>query len=53
MSFGSFKNNVTYKLIICKSYIYLICIYQQDLALNNQQGLIYSKTHENTYKKQI
>ena len=34
MSFGSFKN-VTYELLVCKSYIYLLYIYKQDLALNN------------------
>ena len=30
-----------------KSYIYLIYVYKEDLALNNQQFLIYHKTKPN------
>ena len=43
MSSGLFKN-VTYKLLVYKSYIFDICMYKQDLALNNKQGLICYKT---------
>ena len=39
MSSDSFKN-FTYKLFVCKSYIY-----KQELALNNPQGLICPKMH--------
>ena len=45
MSSGLFKNNVTYKLFAYKSY--MIYIYQDDLALNNLQGLIWHKTQPN------
>ena len=38
MSFGSFKNNVTYNRFVFKLYMY-----EQDLALNNLQGLICHK----------
>ena len=34
----SFKNEVSYKLFVYKSYIYM---YKQDLVLNNHKGLIY------------
>ena len=48
MSSGSFKNNVTYKIFACKSYIYIyIYIYIKDLALNNLQGVICHKTPPN------
>ena len=43
MSSGSLKN-VIYKLFTYKSYQFKICMYQQDLALNNLQGLIWHKT---------
>ena len=38
MSFGSFRNNVSYKLFVYKSYI------KQDLSLNKLQELIRDKT---------
>ena len=46
MNSYSFKNNVTYKLFIYKSYIYIIYIEMNNkyLALNNLQGLICHKT---------
>ena len=44
MSFGLFKNNVTHKVVIYKSYTYLIYMYKEELALNNPQGLIHHKT---------
>ena len=44
MSSGSFKN-VIYKM--CLPIIYLINTYKKDLALNNQQWLIYHKTKSN------
>ena len=50
MSFGLFKNNVTNKLFIYKSYVFYIYMYKQDLALNNQQVLICHKTQQ-TYKQ--
>ena len=43
MSSGLFKN-VTYKLFVDKSYIVDIYMYEQNLALNNLQRLIYHKT---------
>ena len=44
MSFGSFRNDVIYKLFTYKSYIFSIYMYKQDLALNSPQGLICHKT---------
>ena len=41
MSSDSFKN-ITYKLLFT-NHIYLIYMYKEDLALNNQQGLICHK----------
>ena len=45
MSFGLFRNDFSYKLFICKSYIYI--------GLKNLQRLIYHKTlptnHTHTY----
>ena len=46
MSSDSFKNNVTYKLFVYKSYK----MFKQDLALNNSQGLICHKTQPNHYQ---
>ena len=44
MSSGSFKN-VTYRLFVCKSYIFdLFNMHEQDLALNYLQGFICDKT---------
>ena len=47
---GLFKNNVTYKLFIYKSYIFniYIYIYIKDLVLNNLQSLIWRKTNQPT-----
>ena len=36
-------NNVTYKLFVYKSYVFNICMYKADLALNNRQELICRK----------
>ena len=46
MSSGSFKNDVTYKLFVYKSYIFNTYefMYKQNLALNNLQELICYKT---------
>ena len=46
MSTGSFKNNITYKLLFAYESYY-IYMYKQDLALNNPQGLICYKTQPN------
>ena len=46
MSWDLFKN-VTHKLLIYKSYIYLIYMYKKDLALNNLQWLICHKIQPN------
>ena len=43
MSSGSFKN-VIYKMCLQIIYIYVICMYKEDLALNNLQWLICHKT---------
>ena len=43
MSSGSFKN-VANRLFLCKSYIFNICMYKQDLSWNNLYGLICHKT---------
>ena len=43
MSSGLFKNNVTIKYLFT-NHTYLIYVYKQGLALNNQQGLICLKT---------
>ena len=44
MSSGLFKNNVSYKLFIYKSYMFNIYMYKQDFPQNNLQGLICHKT---------
>ena len=40
---GSFKNNVTNKLFADESYL-CVSVHEQDLRLNNLQGLICRKT---------
>ena len=45
MSLGSFTN-VIFNICL-KSYIYYVCMYKNDLALNNLQWLIYHKTKRN------
>ena len=44
MNSGGFKLNVTNKRFVFKSNMFNIYIYKQDLALNNQKGLISRKT---------
>ena len=51
MGSGSFENNVTNKLFVCKSYVFDKNKYKQDLALNNLQGLIFYITKLNKQLK--
>ena len=44
MNTGSFKNHITYRLVICKLYTHDISMYKKDLAVNNPQGLICHRT---------
>ena len=44
MNSGSFKNVINK---MCLEIIYLIYMYKKDMALNNQQWLIYHKTKPN------
>ena len=45
---GSFKNVIKK---MCLQIVYLICMYENDFALNNQQGLICPKRKPNQIKK--
>ena len=51
MSLGSFKNVIKQNVYI--NHVYLIYMYKQDLALNNQQVLICYKTKPNQTKLYI
>ena len=50
MSSGSFKNVINK---MCLEIIYLIYMYNPDLALNNLQGLICHKTKPNQKQKDV
>ena len=45
MSSGFFKDYVT-KNYLFLNHIYLICMYEQNLALNNLQGLVWHKQNQ-------
>ena len=42
MTFDLFENVID-KVFVFKSYIFNICMYEQDSTLNNQHGLIFHK----------